>query len=498
MAGAARTAETPRRGEQVAVMGLGISNVSLVKYLANRGATPVVFDRRTPDQLAHRWEEARSLADEGCLGEAYLHEFERRAARGEFAWVFVTPGMNKNLPQLSTARRAGARLSSEMGLFMSLCPAPMLGVTGSAGKSTTTALLGTIMSAWRRQTWVGGNIGRPLIQHVDEIRGQDPVVLELSSFQLEMAERVPSYGAILNISPNHLDLHGDMKAYVEAKAVLVTNQCEKDHILLNRDCPHCRALAGRARGRAHFFSARDGQRSEDTLAWRQGGRLFLAGGNSGAEMEICRVEDIPLRGEHNVGNVLAACGLAHLAGVPPVAMRSALFSFTPLEHRLQEAGTVDGVLYINDSIATAPDRTEAALASFDRPVVLILGGYDKGLPFDGLAESIVRLDQEGRIRGIVRTGATRETIGRALDAAFLRAGGEQPGSGARRSEDLATAGFEDAVEEARRLARPGDVVLMSPACASFDQFANFAERGRVFCSMVRSWQRDESCRPGEA
>ncbi|ADU50477.1 UDP-N-acetylmuramoylalanine/D-glutamate ligase [Thermaerobacter marianensis DSM 12885] len=471
----------------VAVVGLGRSNRALVRYLLARGVPVVGCDRQPPDQADPEIRALREAGVELHLGPDYLRVLRERP----FATVFLTPGMKKDLPEIRAARAAGAQIRGEIDLFLERCRAKVIGVTGSAGKTTTTSLIG---EGLRRATapggplegrpvYVGGNIGRPLIEEVDRIPPEALVVLELSSFQLELCHRAPQVAVYLNLRPNHLDVHGSMEAYAAAKSRIVALQAAEGWAVLNGDDPAPAGLAPRAPGRVAIFaaSARVARQLAEQEAGRRGGPVraaYLAGEHLAVwdgQEERCVLDGraMVLRGAHNRLNALAAILAGWVAGAPPEAMAEAAAAFRGVEHRLELVREVDGVRYYNDSIATAPDRTLAALEAFTEPVVLIAGGYDKGIPFDPLGPAVCR-----RARAVVLLGKTAGAIQRVIEEAAAREG--------RRPVVRRVGSLEEAVAEARRLARPGDVVLLSPACASYDMFRDYVERGQRFKELVRA------------
>ena len=483
--GVRRPGATPPLAGPVAVVGLGRSNRALVRYLLDRGIPVVGCDRVPPEQADPEIHQLARAGVELHLGPGYLRVLQERP----FGTVFLTPGMKKDLPEITAARAAGAAVRGEIDLFLERCRGKVLGVTGSAGKTTTTTLLaeGLRQAAAPggplagRPIFVGGNIGRPLIEEVDRIPPEALVVLELSSFQLELCHRAPDVAVYLNLRPNHLDIHGTMEAYAAAKARIVELQEPDGWAVLNADEPAPAGLAGRAPGRVAAFaaSARAARELAEREAARRGGPVraaYLAGDRLVAwdgqgERPLLEAGAMHLRGAHNRLNALAAILAGWVAGADPAGMVQAAAAFRGVEHRLEPVRELDGVWYYNDSIATAPDRTLAALEAFTEPVVLIAGGYDKGIPFDPLGPALCR-----RARAVVLLGRTAEAIQRVIEEA-ARQEGKAPL--VRR-----VASLEEAVAEARRLARPGDVVLLSPACASYDMFRDFAERGRRFKELV--------------
>lgn len=457
------------RGRRVAVVGLGRENVPLARYLAARGARITGLDRRQPADLPPPARDLAALGVRLAGGPGYLDVLSSE----DFDAVFLTPGMPKDGPEIQAARRRGALITSQTNLFLELCRAPVVGITGSSGKSTTTTLVGRMLMAdGRRPVYVGGNIGRALIEQVDRIAPDSWVVLELSSFQLELVERSPHVAVLLNLRPNHLDVHGSMAAYEAAKRRIFAYQRPDagDVAVLGYDDPVVRAMADSAPARVAFFGTDEGLGHGASL---RDGWVGLADGPRWRP--VLPVAEVALPGPHNLLNVLAAVAAAAACGASTEAMRAGVAGFAGLDHRLQVVAEVDGRRFVNDSIATAPDRAAAALESFTGPVVWIAGGYDKGVSFDDLAEVALRRG----LRAVVLTGAAAPRIHQALQEAARRLALPLP-------PVHHAAGFEEAVELAARSAQAGDTVLLSPACASYDAFRDFAERGRRFVSLVEA------------
>lgn len=455
-------------GRRVAVVGLGVENVPLARFLVRQGARVVGLDRKPLSALTPKAAALAALGVRLATGEDYLAAL----TTDRYDLVFLTPGMAKDSPEISAARARGARITNQTDLFLRLCPGSVIGVTGSSGKSTTTSLIGAIFQQdGRWPVYVGGNIGRPLIEKVDLMSPQAKVVLEMSSFQLELVENSPQTAVFTNLRPNHLDQHGSMTAYSAAKRKIYRYQRRErgDALVLNFDEPAIRDCAAEAQAAVTYFGLGSGLPRGATVT---NGRIVLVGAD-GSERAVMDVSEIPLPGRHNVANVLAAIAATDLYGVPPAAMRQAVQSFRGLEHRLERIAVDNGVMYINDSIATAPDRTIAALKTFDRPIVWIAGGYDKGAPFDELAEVALTAG----LRAVVLTGAAADRIHAALIAAGKRL--QQP-----LPQIVMRPAFDQAVIAALRSAMPGDVVLLAPACASYDAFRSFSERGRRFREIV--------------
>jgi UDP-N-acetylmuramoylalanine--D-glutamate ligase len=379
------------------------------------------------------------------------------------------------IPFIQAALQRGIPLSNDSQIFLEACPAQIIGITGSSGKTTTTALVGLIAQKYfemkqnGHRAWVGGNIGNPLIEQVDQIDKDDLVVLELSSFQLELMTRSPQIAAILNITPNHLDRHGSMQAYIAAKSRILRFQHPGDVAILNRDDPGSWSLAENLKSDLISFgfqkpdSKQNGTYIYKDAIWLQLGRESL---------KMLPLEWIQLPGRHNIANVLAACAIAAAASLALPAIQTAIEEFTGIPHRLEFIRNINGADWYNDSIATAPERTMAAIEAFEGPLVLLLGGRDKNLPWDDLAQLIHQ-----RVRAVVLFGEAAGLIEKALGAV-------------KKGETLQVISrcntLEEAVQAAAKLAQPGDTVLLSPGCTSFDAFKDFEERGEYFRKLVNA------------
>ncbi len=442
------------RGRAVTVMGLGRfgGGVGAARYLARFGARVTVTDLKGPESLG-----PSVAALEGLPVALHLGGHREADFTGADA-VVVSPAVPKSSPYLALAREAGAEITSEMNLFLEACPAPVVGVTGSSGKSTTTALLGAML-ARARPTRVGGNIGVSLLEDLPAIGPEEVVVLELSSFQLEDLARLgrsPRVAVVTNISPNHLDRHGTMEAYIDAKKNILRFQGRDDVAVLAADDPVVRTWAAEAPGRVLFFSL-DGPVTEG--AWAEGGEVVFR--LEGREERADLGSVLRLRGRHNLANALAAAVAARVMGAGLDDVLAAAASFEPLPHRLEPVAEVDGVLYVNDSKATTPRAAVVAMEAFEAPVVLIAGGYDKHLDPSPMVEAARR-----RARAVVLLGTTAPALAEALGP---------DGPTVVRVEDL-----PEAVRQAARLAQRGDVVLLAPGHASWDMFENYEQRGEVF------------------
>lgn len=447
------------RGRKVTVVGLGREGLALVRFLVARGAEVTVSDAQDAEALAPRLREIAGLPVRLALGGNRAEDLVGADL------VAVSPGVPLTLPALAAARAAGVPLTNLTDIFLQLCRAPVIGVTGSNGKTTTTTLIGEMLRAAGRAVWVGGNIGRPLLEEVEEIAPSETVVLEMSSFQLDLVRRSPHIAVVTNISPNHLDMHLTFEAYVEAKSHILAHQSAQDIAVLGRESAPAWGLAERTPGRVLAFSRL--RELEGEGAFVRAGQIVVRW--EGREVPIMPVTDIPLPGQHNVENVLAACAVATVCGVAPEAQARAVRAFRGVEHRLEPVRTLDGVTYINDSIATSPERALMGLRSFERPIVLLAGGRDKHLPLEEWAA-----EARARCRAVVLFGEAAGSFGRALE--------EAPGGGTltlRKAPRLA-----QAVAAARELAQPGDIVLFSPGGTSFDEFRDYEERGRRFKELV--------------
>ncbi len=454
------------------ILGLARQGTALARFLAQVGAEVTVSDRQGEAALADYLTELADLPIRYVLGEHPLSLLDKADL------LCLSGGVPVDVPIVVEAQRRGIPLSNDAQLFLERCQAPVIGITGSAGKTTTTALVGEMCRVAGMRTWVGGNIGNPLIADLDEIGPDDWVVMELSSFQLEVMTVSPHVAAVLNITPNHLDRHKTMDAYVAAKRNIVAHQKSEDFALLGYDDADTRAMALETAAHLLWFSG--GAEVEDG-AFKTNGELTLRLG--GLDRVICQASEVRLRGRHNLLNVLAACALAGVAGVPVEAMQRVVTTFTGVEHRLELVRELNGVQWYDDSIATAPERSLAALRSFEEPIMLLAGGCDKKLPWDEFAAETVR-----RVYHLVTFGEAGPMIARVVEERLSAApplsiplGGMKGGrlEGVTQVETL-----EEAVEVAARLTRPGEVVLLSPGATSFDAFRDFAERGDRFKELV--------------
>jgi UDP-N-acetylmuramoylalanine--D-glutamate ligase len=452
-----RLGELDFADKRVTVVGLGIEGVDLARYLSRRGARVTVSDSKTRESLAQRAEEAAALGARLALGS------NRPGDIADADAVFVSQGVPLDLPGVEGARKRGVPMHSMMGLFMKLCPGPICGITGSSGKTTTTALVGEMFEADERPVFVGGNIGVGLLDQLSSVRPYTWSVLEISHTQLQLVDRSPHVAAILNITPNHLDRFS-WDEYKRLKANIIRFQRPDDITILGYDDPECRALNPPIGTRLRWFTL-GGELPGDGVFVREGWAVLRLGK---LEERLFPLDSLRLRGRHNQANAVAAAAIATACGISTDAIACAIETFRGVPHRLELVGEVDGVSYYNDSIATTPDRSLAGLRSFADPVVLLLGGRDKQLPLEELAAEAMR-----RCRVVILFGESAAKI----EAALQQAGGT--------AAVVRVGSLSDAVHQADALAQPGDVVLLSPACTSYDAYESFERRGEHFRALVQ-------------
>ncbi len=447
--------------KKVLVIGFARQGQALARWLPRVGAQPIVTDRRTAEDI--------NINPDDYPGTQFMLGEQPETLPNGVEMVCVSGGVPLSLPLVQQAAKAGLPITNDAELFLEYCPAPVIGITGSAGKTTTTTLTGAILQEAGHTVWVGGNIGNVLLDDLNNIEQDHIVVMELSSFQLELMTHSPQIAGVLNITPNHLDRHGTMEAYTAAKANIITHQSGDDTAVLGYDDGGSHHLQEQVNGRLLWFSA---ESMISNGAFLLGERLMLVGEAhpSGEATVICERSDIQLRGEHNLRNVLAACVLAGAAGVTPDVMGTAIREFKGVEHRLETVRVVNDVTYVNDSIATAPERVLAALHSYDEPLVLLLGGADKKLPWNDMLQLAVR-----KARQIIAFG------GDAADIVVKQLQDLDKTASVTRVATL-----DEAVAEASRIAQSGDVVLLSPGGTSYDAYPDFAARGVHFRELVAS------------
>jgi len=442
---------TALREKNIAVLGLGVSNRPLVRLLLRYGCTVIGCDRTPYEKLDAEILELEQLGCKLQTGEAYLDNLSADL-------VFRTPGMHPNNPALEMLRQTGAEVTSEMEIFFKLCPCTILAVTGSDGKTTTTTLISEFLKAAGKTVWLGGNIGTPLLSVVDDIKVTDFAVVELSSFQLMDMQHSPHVAVVTNLAPNHLDVHKDMQEYVEAKKNLFRFQMADDLLVLNLDNEITAGFTGN--GTTAYFS-----RKQKANVYLDGTMIYRG------KTPLLDTREITIPGVHNVENYMAAI-LAVEGLVDDETIRKVAREFGGVEHRIELVRVKDGVKFYNDSIASSPSRTIAGLNSFDKKVILIAGGYDKHIPYDDLGPVICKC-----VKRLYVNGATAQQIRKAVENA--------PEYTVGNPEIIDCGDFTTAVKCAAADAVRGDVVLMSPASAAFDQFKNFMVRGEYFKKLVK-------------
>lgn len=446
------------KGKKVLVLGMARSGLAAADVLLKRGAIVTAADEGKSDKVM---EASRMLRDKGV--QVFTGSYPL-IKKDSFDLLVVSPGIPLSIEPVQAAFREGIPVIGELELaYMIKSPdVQIYAVTGTNGKTTTTALLKSILEKDGQNAWAAGNIGIPLTKIVDEIR-QGVIATEVSSFQLETTVTFrPHICGILNITPDHLDRHKTLDAYIEAKARIFAYQDEKDFTVLNYDDDLVKSLAAKSRGQVVFFSVHNNLKEGLFVKERNIVARF-----EGEEKIICSTGDILLRGEHNLENVLCASAMAFLAGVRPEVIKEALRTFKGVRHRMEEVEYIDGVLYVNDSKATNPESAIKALQAYDSPVILIAGGRNKGAKFDELARII-----KDKVKSLILLGEAKEEIKRAvIKEGFYNI---------YEVEDL-----KEAVFKSRELAGGGDVVLLSPACASWDMFESYEHRGDCFCTVVR-------------
>ena len=446
------------KGKKIAMCGIGISNTPLILDFLSKGATVYACDRRSRELIGPIADQIEEAGAELCLGENYLDNLEVDI-------IFRTPGMNFYLPELENARKKGIAVTSEMEVFFDLCPATVFAVTGSDGKTTTTTLIAKMLEAEGKKVFVGGNIGKPLLPEIENITAEDFVVAELSSFQLISMRKSPDVAVVTNVAPNHLDVHKSMDEYVEAKKNVILHQNAFSRTVLNRDNDITESFRQFVRGQSLGFSM---ERQLHNGAWLDSkGYLHMA--YRGIDVPVMHKKDITILGDHNVANYLTA--IAAVWGYVGVdTIKKVAKEFKGVEHRIEFVKEVNGVKYYNDSIASSPTRTIAGLKAFDKKVHLIAGGYDKHIPFEPMVPYILE-----KVEKLYLCGNTAEKIEDAI-----RANLDYKGT----PEIIRCENIEDAVNKAHECTKNGDIVTLSPACASFDAYPNFMARGNHFKELV--------------
>ncbi|MDY3928826.1 MAG: UDP-N-acetylmuramoyl-L-alanine--D-glutamate ligase [Clostridia bacterium] len=440
--------------KRITVIGIGISNLPLIKYLVTLGAEVTACDRRSAEKLGKNYDDLKSLGVNLHLGENYLDNIDAEI-------IFKTPGMRFDVPQLNAARENGCIVTSEMEVFFELCPSHIIGVTGSDGKTTTTTLIYKMLEKQGYKTWLGGNIGNPLLTSVGEMNSEDYVVLELSSFQLHTMRQSPEIAVITNISPNHLDMHKDYQEYIDAKKNIMLYQNADNILVTNSGNDVTRQIGEASNGKCRYFSSKN-----DALIHLANDAIYYG------DDEVLKLKDIKIPGMHNAENYMAAIGAVHdLVSIDTI--NNIAKSFGGVEHRIELVRELDGVKYYNSSIDSSPNRTINTLKVFKNKVIMIAGGKDKGIPYNEIGEPIIN-----GVKTLILIGATSGVIEDAVNKAYKRLNIEPC------VQILHADEYDKAVMLAKNCAKSGDIVLLSPASTSFDMFNNFEERGNLFKKLV--------------
>lgn len=443
------------KNKKVLVFGLGRSGVSAARLLCSKGAFVTVTDAKDREALKGSLSHLRGLKINIEVGG---HRIESLLSAD---LIVLSPGVPPTIEPLKKAKDRGVRIISELELASRFVDAPIIGVTGTNGKSTTTILIGEILKKGGKDVFVGGNLGIPLCEAVLQKKRRDFVVSEVSSFQLEAIEEFrPHVGLLLNITPDHLDRYTSMKEYIEAKKRLFENQKKEDFAILNADDPYTAAMAARIKSKVFLFSRR---RSLSEGIYTKRDLIFSRVFDK--EVEICHVDDLGIKGVHNLENALASIGVAAICEIDTHDICQVLKDFQGLEHRLELVEVINGVKYVNDSKGTNVGAVIKSLEGFSEPIILIAGGLDKGSYFTPLAGLVKK-----KVKTLILLGKARDKICKALGDL---------------TETVFAESMEEAVNKAYGIAKEGDVVLLSPACASFDMFKDYEDRGRVFKEAVR-------------
>ncbi len=468
------------KNKKIAIVGLAKNNIPLIRFLIEKGINNITgCDKKIEKELEANLELSK-MSIKLSLGDKYLENLHK------FDFIFLSPGVPKDLSEIKKAKENGSEIASEMKLFFDLCPAKIIGVTGTNGKSTVVSLIGDILkhqapNSKYQTVFVGGNIGQPLIDKLEKIQKEDIVVLELSSFQLEDLTKSPHIAVILNITPDHLDRHSNFSEYIKAKKNIIKYQKKNGWAVLNFDDSIVKNFQKEIEG--NFFPFSKYNEFKEGVQVKNG---YITVKNGNSEQKICSIDNLKLIGEHNLENVLAASAVAYLIGIKPKQIKKVVAKFSGLEHRLEFVSEINNVKFYNDSKATTPESTTWALKSFNREkVILIAGGYDKKVDFEKLASEII----DRKVKHLVLIG---ETAGK-IENTILQQIPNSPalpaclavGQAGRKFQISKCNNLEEAVKIAKKKTEPGDIVLFSPACASYDMFLNFEKRGRKFKHLIR-------------
>jgi UDP-N-acetylmuramoylalanine--D-glutamate ligase len=442
--------------KKIAILGLGITGQALIKFLLKRKAQITGCDQKENDSF----ENLKKLPIKLALGKDYLKNLD------SYDIIFISPGIPLNLPEIKKVKNK-VKISSEIKLFFDLCPAPIIGITGTNGKTTTITLASKILKQGKKRVFTGGNIGESLINKLSQISKNDLVILELSSFQLETLKKSPHIAVVLNITPDHLDRYKNFADYKKAKEKIIKYQKKSDFAILNMDDKSMISLSNKTKASVLYFSI---SKTLACGAFLQNNEIIIK--DRKRAKKICQISDIKLPGFHNLQNILAASLIGHLCGINSERIKKVISQFEGIEHRLEFVREIMGVKYFNDSKATTPESTIAALNAFSNPIILIAGGYNKKVSFLEMAALVTK-----KTKHLILIGQTAKKIALACekqDLTFVSS------SGREKCKIHFADSLEKAVKQAHKFSRLGDIVLLSPACASYDMFKNFKERGEKF------------------
>jgi len=449
------------KDKKVAVIGAGVEGLSSAAYLISKGANVALLDKKSEEQFGTgQIKEIRKLPIKLVLGKDYLSDFS------SFELIFRSPGVRPDLPQLVDAKKRGTIITSQTKLFFDLCPAPIVGITGTKGKGTTASLIFEILKKAGKDAYLGGNIGVPPLQFIDKLKRDSIVLLELSSFQLMDLEKSPHIAVVLMITSEHLDWHKDIEEYTKSKEPIVRYQNENDFVVINKDFPSSLKLGDISRAKRYYFSIKETVERGSYID-----KGFVVSVIDGWTT-IVRADEVKIPGEHNLQNIVAAVAVAGILEIPPEITHQAVISFKGLPHRLEFVREIGKVKFYNDSASTTPETAIAAIKAFKEPKIVILGGSGKQSDFTEMAKTILT----NNIKVMILIGEEVKRIKEAINAAGKFSGTVVEG--------LKT--MQEIVEKAENLSKPGDVVILSPACASFDMFNNYPDRGDQFKDAVKN------------
>lgn len=448
------------KNQKVGILGLGEENFALAKYFLKQGIKFIICDRSSKEELGERYEKLKNLAEEFRLGPGYLDSLK------DFEVVFRTPSLPYLDAKIQEAKTAGVKISSEIKYFFHSCPCAILGVTGTKGKGTTASLIAEILKkALAKNIYLAGNIGTPPIEFLDKLRPEDVIVLELSSFQLQDLDQSPHIAVILDVKVDHLDYHKDEQEYIQAKTNIVKYQSKNDFAVINADYLTSIEFAAMTPAEIYWFSRR---KSVDQGAWIKSDEEIILR-EKDEDISICKTSEVFLRGKHNLENICAAIAAGRICGADIKSIKKQVKNFKGLEHRLEFVRDLNGIKFYNDSYSTTPDTTIAAIHSFSEPIILLLGGSEKNADYSKLAEVI----SESPVKKIINIGLTGQKIIDLIKNPSIEI-----------VREIKT--IDEAVALATKSAKPGNIILLSPASASFDCFKNYKQRGDLFKQEVIS------------